>query len=81
MVSHLLYTQALDDGVPEERRLGIEAGLAWGAVAEATVVYTDRGVSRGMQIGIERALAEGRPVEFRCIYANTLVCHAKIVSS
>ena len=38
LASHLLYTQegVLDDGDPEERKLGIEAGLAWGPVAEAT---------------------------------------------
>ncbi len=68
MVSHLLYTQALDDGDADERRMGIEAGLAWGAVADGTVVYIDRGVSRGMMLGIERARSEGRPVSFRRLY-------------
>lgn len=67
--SHLLYTQAgvLDDDVPGERALGIEAGLLWGAKAERTVVYADLGISRGMQLGIERARAEGRPVEVRSL--------------
>lgn len=65
--SHLLYTMVLDDHEPTERHLGIEAGLAWGAVADATVVYTDRGISEGMQKGIARAEAEGRPVEFRTL--------------
>ncbi|MER8394066.1 hypothetical protein NKH10_19440 [Mesorhizobium sp. M1340] len=67
--SHLLYTQpgVLDDGNPAERSAGIDAGLAWGSVAEATVVYTDRGVSRGMAEGIARAHAEGRAVEFRTL--------------
>lgn len=63
--SHALYTQFLDDDVPEERALGIEAGLAWGAKAELTVVYIDLGISGGMKLGIDRALAEGRPVEQR----------------
>lgn len=65
--SHLLYTQAgvLDDSKPSERRLGMEAGFAWGAMAHATVVYTDLGVSRGMMEGIERAEAAGRPIEYR----------------
>lgn len=65
--SHLLYTQVgvLDDTKPEERSLGIEAGLLWGVNAEATVVYVDRGISRGMRMGIERAETEGRPVEYR----------------
>lgn len=72
IASHLLYTQAgvLDDNKPEERKLGIEAGLVWGALAEATVVYTDYGVSNGMKFGIERAEKEGRPVEYRRLYSN-----------
>jgi hypothetical protein len=67
--SHLLYTQkgVLRDHDPAERRLGIEAGLAWGRVAAATVVYTDLGISKGMQQGIERAEKEGRPVEMRSL--------------
>jgi len=67
LASHLLYTQpgVLDDDDPAERALGIEAGLAWGAFADATVVYQDLGISRGMQQGINRADAEGRDVEFR----------------
>lgn len=67
--SHLLYTQpgVLDDTITEERALGIEAGLAWGRVAEATVAYTDLGISRGMQAGIDRAIAEDRDVEWRTL--------------
>ena len=69
IASHLLYTQpgVLDDADPLEREIGISAGLAWGAEAEATVVYTDRGISRGMTFGIERAEREGRPVEYRSL--------------
>jgi hypothetical protein len=65
--SHLLYAQpgVLDDTVHEERILGIEAGLAWGRMAELTVVYTDCGVSNGMKMGIARALAEGRSILYR----------------
>ena len=49
IASHLLYTQPgiLKDGVPDERQLGIEAGLAWRFVAEATVVYQDLGIRPG----------------------------------
>lgn len=67
LASHVLYTQpgVLDDLVPEERALGIQAGLAWGASAEATVAYVDRGLSPGMIQGIRRALSENRPVEAR----------------
>jgi len=65
--SHLLYTQpgVLRDKNNDERQLGIEAGLAWGPVAEATVVYIDHGISAGMRQGIDRAEMEGRPVERR----------------
>lgn len=67
--SHLLYTQpgVLDDDKPDERTLGIDAGLAWGDKADATVVYVDHGISRGMQYGIDRANAAGRPVETRTL--------------
>lgn len=67
IASHLLYTQpgVLDDKVPSERQHGIDAGLAWGAVADATVVYVDRGTSNGMRYGIANADAAGRPVEYR----------------
>jgi hypothetical protein len=67
--SHLLYTQdgVLNDTIPEERHHGIEAGLCWGSVAEATVVYTDRGVSRGMEYGIKNAEEHNRPIEYRSI--------------
>lgn len=70
LVSHLLYTQALDDQDPLERKIGIEAGLAWGPQADATVVYAGRGISRGMSLGIERALGEGRAVEYRDLPAR-----------
>jgi hypothetical protein len=52
------------DSIPWERSLGIEAGLAWGACAQVTVVGVDRGISKGMRYGIERARSEGRPVEW-----------------
>ena len=67
IASHLLYTQpgVLRDEVPEERQHGIDAGLAWRQVAQATVVYTDRGVSTGMQYGIAAAEEAGIPIEYR----------------
>lgn len=67
LASHLLYTQFLDDESQEERNLGIEAGLAWLDVADATVVYYDRGISKGMKQGIRRA-SMSNIVEFRSIY-------------
>jgi len=69
IASHLLYTQPgiLRDEDPAERALGVTAGLAWGRVADATVVYIDLGLTSGMEQGIVRALAEGRVVEKRRI--------------
>jgi hypothetical protein len=69
IASHLLYTQEgiLDDNNPVERALGIDAGLAWRTVAEASVVYTDHGISSGMRYGIAAATAAGRPVEYRSL--------------
>lgn len=58
----------LKDHIPEERRLGITAGLAWGRVADATVVYVDRGLSLGMKYGIMYAKREERPIEYRTLY-------------
>ena len=68
-VSHLLYTQpgVLDDTIPEQRKLGMEAGFEWRRVAELTVVYTDNGISSGMQEGIDRSIEMGIPVEYRSI--------------
>lgn len=69
IASHLLYTQEgiLDDNIEEDRNLGIDAGLAWRAVATATIVYTDLGVSRGMEYGIEAANDAGNTIEYRSI--------------
>lgn len=69
IASHLLYTQPgiLRDEIPAERQWGIDAGLAWRAVADATIVYTDRGISKGMEYGIEAAQSAGIPVEYRTL--------------
>ena len=63
--SHGLYPGALDDAAPEERELGIEAGLTIGRFMHRSAVYVDRGISNGMQRGIRRAQHEMRTVELR----------------
>lgn len=80
IASHLLYTQpgVLRDEVAEERQWGIDAGLAWGAKAEATVLYCDLGISRGMEYGIANAERTGRPVERRTLYAHPLQHHGEV---
>lgn len=69
IASHLLYTQPgiLDDSNAVERQWGIDAGLVWRAVAEASVVYADRGITKGMEYGIAAAKAAGIPVEYRSL--------------
>lgn len=70
IASHLLYTQpgVLDDSVEEERQQGINAGLAWLKVAEASVVYIDKGISAGMRYGIIAAENAGVTVTYRSLY-------------
>lgn len=69
IASHLLYTQPgiLDDTVPAERQHGIDAGLAWRAVAHGSVVYIDRGISKGMEYGIAAAIEASKTVEYRSL--------------
>ena len=65
--SHALYTQegVLCDEIPEERRRGISAGLAWKHGADSTVVYLDLGWSKGMREGVAYAQELGQMVEER----------------
>lgn len=72
LASHLLYTQEgiLDDEIPEERQLGMEAGKVWSKQAELVVFYTDYGWSKGMLWGKEQAEKAGIPTEERQIGQN-----------
>ena len=67
IASHLLYTQMLDDDIPNERELGINAGLAWKKVADLQVFYVDYGISKGMQYGMQYAKEHNIPFEIRNI--------------
>jgi hypothetical protein len=71
IASHLLFTQPgiLRDNIPEERALGIAAGMAWATVADAMVIYIDRGMSDGMRDAIREAQRTGLLVELRCLEA------------
>lgn len=53
-LSHLLYTQVLDDTVGVERCLGFELEWSWAQAAERVVGYIDLGVSRGMEQTLTR---------------------------
>jgi hypothetical protein len=69
LASHLLYTQAgiLNDENSNERAHGINAGHAWLHLADAVVVYIDRGISAGMAAGIKSAEFHKVAVEMRSI--------------
>ena len=69
IASHLLFTQPgiLKDEIPDERALGIEAGLAWAPVADCSVFYTDCGWSSGMLSALHRTLHGGRPFRLRAL--------------
>lgn len=69
IASHLLHTQKgiLNDAIPEERKLGMNAGHAWIAKADAMVVYGDLGMSSGMVAAIHLAIHAGVQVVERTI--------------
>jgi len=71
--SHLLYTQenVLDDDIPSERKLGIEAGFAWKHLPNVlTVFYTDLGWSSGMKLAAEYCVDNNLKFETRKLYAK-----------
>jgi hypothetical protein len=69
IASHLLYTQdgILDDDIPEERQLGIDAGLAWKEVADKHVFYIDYGMSAGMVYAKHHSIKINIPIKIRKI--------------
>lgn len=50
--SHLLYTREgiLDDDIPDERTMGIQAGFDIGRKARRRLFYVDRGFTAGMRL-------------------------------
>jgi len=72
---HVLYPLVLDDATPEERKLGMFAGFAWGEAAAVAsnkimsfvAVYMDRGVTQGMRDGIIRHERNGLRIESRLL--------------
>lgn len=66
-VSHLLYTQVLDDNMPEQREMGMTLARNWYEAADLCAVYTDRGISWGMEQGIEYANSIGLQVDERSL--------------
>lgn len=74
---HLLYTQVLDDTVPEQRELGLQAHLALLERATRVVVYGDLGLSAGMKAALGTVVCcprESRPeVQYRRLWPAVTV--------
>lgn len=72
IASHLLYTQEgiLNDDIPEERKLGINAGFAWYDSAETIVFYLDLGISKGMESAKKKAEKNNKNIEYRTIFES-----------
>lgn len=64
---HLLYTQVLDDSIPHQRQLGLQAHLSFIHSSHRLVVYTDWGISPGMTQAIDLARQLNLPVLYRQI--------------
>ena len=65
--SHGLYTTALDDRDPVQRALGIDAGAAWRAACDRTIVYGNFGISSGMAAGIAASMRLGHVIVHRML--------------
>jgi hypothetical protein len=68
--SHLLYTQILDDTIPQQRMMGMQRAFEWYRCADLMAVYTDRGISSGMQKGMEVAEQLKIKIEYRKLDGN-----------
>ena len=66
-LSHLFYTQILNDEVYEERQQGMKAGWSWMESAELVAVYINLGVSKGMREGMVKADQLKIPIAIRLI--------------
>mgnify|MGYP006238438413 FL=1 len=69
--SHLLYTQILDDTIPQQRMMGMQRAFEWYRCADLMAVYTDKGISSGMQKGMEIAEEFKIKIEYRRLDGNS----------
>ena len=70
--SHLIYTQKLDDRIPEQRKMGMEAGFFWAEAAHLRAFYMDLGFSNGMMEAQKLAYKLGQFTETRSLPAKLL---------
>lgn len=73
LLSHLLYTQVLDDGSRSQRKRGINCGLSWGVKADTIAVYRDFGITDGMQQAIEFYNKKGIEIDYRSIGREPMI--------
>lgn len=75
IASHLLFTQEkiLRDEIPEERSLGIRAGLTWIRVADYSVFYTDKHWSPGMMGALHECLKGGYDFRIRSLISRKAI--------
>jgi len=67
-LSHLIYTQVLDDSNYAQRFLGLRCAASFRAMCKILAVYTDLGISPGMLEGINHARELGLDIQMRKIY-------------
>lgn len=74
-LSHLLYTQVLDDNDPNDREFGMACGWAWLLQCSYAVFYIDYGMSSGMERALEICQELDIPTVFRYIGKNAQEAH------
>ncbi len=62
--SHGWFTTFLDDTIPEERMLGLQAGMDLHSHADLIAFYTDLGTSPGMELALDRLVREANPTDW-----------------
>lgn len=70
--SHRMLTKALDDLIPEQRKQGIDAGLAMGNYIRNVAVYVDLGISKGMALGIGHHRLVGNRQDLRRLFSPAI---------
>lgn len=64
---HLYITEVLNDGVKEERKVGLACGLDLIDVCDEVWSFEDYGVSKGMLIEHIYAMTNDKPIKEVCI--------------
>jgi hypothetical protein len=72
--SHVLFDRdgLLDDAIPRERELGMQAGDQWARLADVHAFYIDHGMSDGMQRRWTECLMKGWTCEQRLLGKGTV---------